>query len=203
MKTDFRNSITSFGGIAVTAPLSLLVGVLLIGFGAREAGIRWMTGLLLCWVLIAAGKLVFIPCGHLLSWLHLRSPSGHMAGAVALYGGLAVLLARSQLAPVWRRLAIIAGLALSILIGLSRVQLHAHTVPEVLAGVLPGAVLPALLARGKGNLPLLRWRSVLATGVAASILILTITLPRSGFTPEHWISTVAKSLASSLLICRR
>ncbi len=63
------------------------------------------------------------------------SPSGHTASAAVVYGGLAWLLLRRAAGPV---AAACAAVLPAIVIGWSRLALHAHTVPEVVVGALIG-----------------------------------------------------------------
>lgn len=69
-------------------------------------------------------------------------PSGHSAGAIALYATLGFLLAR-ELPGRGRAIALGTGIALAIGVGLSRVYLGAHYPTDVLAGWITGAGLAA------------------------------------------------------------
>jgi undecaprenyl-diphosphatase len=62
-------------------------------------------------------------------------PSGHAAGAAAVYGMLACLLLRAA-APRWHLAVILAGTGLIAAIGVSRVLLRAHYASDVAAGWL-------------------------------------------------------------------
>lgn len=79
-------------------------------------------------------------------------PSGHSATAVAVYGTLAFLFART--APRELRVGILAtGVVLSLLIAASRVYLGVHYPTDVIAGWVTGAAVSAatcaLLLRGR------------------------------------------------------
>jgi undecaprenyl-diphosphatase len=74
-------------------------------------------------------------------------PSGHALCSMAIYGALALILARSLRRPVARGLVVGAGLGLAVLIGLTRIYLGVHYPIDVLAGWTAGLAC-ALLARG-------------------------------------------------------
>jgi membrane-associated phospholipid phosphatase len=59
----------------------------------------------------------------------ITSPSGHTAAATFVYGGMIVLITRSRIAA-----SLAIGAALAVLFGLSRIMVHAHTMPDVLIG---------------------------------------------------------------------
>ena len=75
------------------------------------------------------------PSNALLQTLGLSFPSGHAMLAVTFYGCLAWLLARHFGRPGWATTLLIWAL----LIGLTRVYLHAHYATDVLAGFAGGA----------------------------------------------------------------
>jgi membrane-associated phospholipid phosphatase len=72
-------------------------------------------------------------------------PSGHSLVSLAVYGSIALLLARRVRSPGWRAL-LFAGTALLVLaIGFSRLYLGVHFLSDVLAGYAAGAAWLALL----------------------------------------------------------
>ena len=64
-------------------------------------------------------------------------PSGHSMASAAVYGSVAVLVARA--CPAWERLALTSAAALVLLIGTSRIFLGVHWPTDVLAGWAGGA----------------------------------------------------------------
>jgi undecaprenyl-diphosphatase len=91
-------------------------------------------------VLNALLKLLFHRPRPELAFVHLDTysfPSGHAAGSAAVYGLLAVLVARG-LAPWGRWLVGLGTTALLLAIGFSRLYLGAHYLSDVLAGLALG-----------------------------------------------------------------
>lgn len=72
-------------------------------------------------------------------------PSGHSANAVA-YTAIALALLPLLPGRRSRAVAVLAGLALTVLVGVSRVRLHAHYITDVLGGWALGAAVFALAA---------------------------------------------------------
>jgi len=71
-------------------------------------------------------------------------PSGHTLNSTVAFGLAAVVAWRSPLRPAWRRIALVAGLAVPFLVGLSRIALGVHYPSDVLAGWLAGLAFVAL-----------------------------------------------------------
>jgi membrane-associated phospholipid phosphatase len=73
-------------------------------------------------------------------------PSGHTLNSTATYGLLALVTWRARLRASVRRLAVVAGIVLPALIGLSRIALGVHWPSDVVGGWLLGTMLVALAA---------------------------------------------------------
>jgi membrane-associated phospholipid phosphatase len=72
-------------------------------------------------------------------------PSGHALVSLAVYGAIALILAR-RVSTTWRRAALFGGAALLVgAIGFSRLYLGVHFLSDVLAGFAAGAAWLALL----------------------------------------------------------
>jgi hypothetical protein len=143
---DGLHRLTDLADQAVVLPVIIAVLLLLLGVGERRAALLWVVavGVSLGGVLLA--KIGFIACGRLVPALNMESPSGHTAASAAVYGGILVLAMQSRLSA--GRSQLILGallLALVFAIGVSRVLLHAHTVPEAALGGLIGLLAPAIL----------------------------------------------------------
>lgn len=81
-------------------------------------------------------------------------PSGHASGSMLVYGLLAYVVVRST-SPAWHIPAALAGVALIIFVGSSRVLLQVHYLSDVLAGYASAAAWVAICVAA---LETVRWR---------------------------------------------
>jgi acid phosphatase len=137
--------VTDLGAAAVLVPLVLAAG---LGWRWRRGSWRPLAllgaGAAGAWVVQVAVKQLVErprpPTGLALSHaIGFAFPSGHATDAAAVYGMLAVLLARPGRRGV-RVAALAAAFGLVALVGLSRVYLGVHWLTDVLAGVGIGAI---------------------------------------------------------------
>ncbi len=128
--------VTTFGLIAVVGPGVLIGAAILVRRGERVRAAALVAGAAITWVGWNIAKAAVDrprPPEPLVHTTSSSFPSGHAANAVAwLALGIALtpLLARRGA----RIAAIGAGLALTVLVGLSRVYLRAHYLSDVLGG---------------------------------------------------------------------
>ena len=73
-------------------------------------------------------------------------PSGHTLNSTVTYGLLALVAWRSRLPLAVRRAALVFGVTIPLLVGLSRIALGVHWPTDVLAGWLAGVAFVALAA---------------------------------------------------------
>ena len=127
-------AITDCGDLAILLPIAaVLTGwVLLIDKPGIIKG--WFVALALCIGGTGILKIYFFACPPL-SDLH--SPSGHTSLSTLVYGSLTLAVAASL--TDWRRwLMVAAGTIFVVGIGISRIILQAHSIPEVLLGSVLG-----------------------------------------------------------------
>ncbi len=162
--------LTDFADQAVVLPVALIVGLVLVRSGWRRGALAWAVAVAGTLAATLAVKLIFNACGHLVLSGMLRSPSGHVAGAAAVYGGLAALAVRRSAYRV--QAALCAAVTVAAAIGASRLVLGVHTMPEVLAGagLGVGAALAFALWADWPPLPLRFGRLALAVAVMAMLL---------------------------------
>jgi membrane-associated phospholipid phosphatase len=138
----------------------------------------WRRGALV-WLLVVAGtffatltfKLMFLTCSPLFGPIDIHSPSGHVAAATVVSGGLAAMLTR-------RRASILPVAVLAaIVIGLSRLILGLHSLPEVAVGALIGLAGAVALLRFAGTPPRLQIAPIFAVIVVVAALFHGLHLP--------------------------
>lgn len=165
------NYLTDFADQAVILPVVLAVCAALWWHGWHRGAVIWLAVVGATFAAVLAGKLVFLGCSPVFSVLNLYSPSGHVAAATVVGGGLAVLLTGRL------RSAMPAALVAAIVIGISRLVLHDHTVPEVLVGGLIGMAGAAALMHLTGPPPRLRIKPLLATILITALIFHGLRLP--------------------------
>jgi membrane-associated phospholipid phosphatase len=191
--------LTDFGDATLILPAALLLALYFWASGARRVAFAWLTALAASILLISLSKLAFQSCDEWLgaSEIEIHSPSGHVAFATILYGGVAWLLSKGQ-TPTLR---IATGLAAATMIGIiamSRVALHYHTVPEVLAGFALGAAgiwVFHLLSRRCADIHLPS-RGALAVFAALALLSHGYHIDA-----ERWIAQIASTLRTDGELC--
>ena len=146
----FWNLVTRLGEAQILLPAALMVA---LWFGWRERSTRlavvWLVGLFAAVMVTTASKVAFLGWG--LGWpaLDFTGVSGHSMFAAAIYPltGVAIASALTGLgAARWRGLGLAAGIALALLVGVSRVAVEAHSWSEVVAGLLVGGAATAVAA---------------------------------------------------------
>ena len=142
--------VTRLGEAQIMVPAALMVA---LWFGWRERSMRlsvvWLLGLFAAVTVTTASKVAFLGWG--LGWpaLDFTGVSGHSMFAAAIYPmtGVAIASALSGLrAARWQGLGLAAGVALALLVGVSRVAVEAHSWSEVMAGWLVGGAATAVAA---------------------------------------------------------
>ena len=115
---------------------------------------------------MAVLKFVFFTCSRLLGDTGIHSPSGHTASAAVIMGGALLLFLRGRLPGL---ILALIPLSLAILFGITRLAVHAHSLPEVIVGGCIGLIGAAVLAVLAGPRPAMpSWPAAFA---AVAILV--------------------------------
>ncbi len=175
---SFWRLLTRLGEAQILLPVAAMSILSLVHQrqGQALAG-RWLATLAAAVVLTTASKVAFIGWGIGWSALDFTGISGHAMFAAAVYPLLLATLApaTSRVAP-W--LAMAAGAALALLVGVSRVTVHAHSWSEVVAGLtLGGAV--SVISLMRGHLSECRFKVWVPTATAAWLLVMPVHAPAS------------------------
>jgi membrane-associated phospholipid phosphatase len=158
--------VTNFADQAVALPLAIAIAMTLGVLG-------WWRGLLGWLVAVGAvfASMLLLKAGSLMArdafgTTVLGSPSGHVAAACVVYGGLAVLLLRDR-APNLLVVAITA--AVTAIIGMTRVVVHAHTPAEAVVGAIVGSLGVVALFFMSGQRPALKLWPLAAVALAVMV----------------------------------
>ncbi len=155
-------AITDLADQAVILPLVLVVALAWLAQGRRRAAAVWLLAVCATFAVMLALKLFFLGCPGVSS---LRTPSGHVAAAAIMAGGLAMLLSSRR----WPVLP--AALLAALVIGWTRLALGEHTLHEVLVGALVGLAGVLALLRFAGPLPPQRFAPRIALAALAVVLV--------------------------------
>jgi membrane-associated phospholipid phosphatase len=194
--------IGNLGHSAILFPASLIVFGCLLWLGRRADAIAFAAALTAGVLATLVAKLTIYTCEPRTPWLGIESPSGHASFSAAFYGCIALLAGAGR--PLWQRIGVYGVTILFVvLVGLSRIVVEVHTVPDVIAGTGIGAaaVLLFQMLRGPPR-PIVIPLRVIALGVPASaVLVVTILIFARHWTPEGFIERVGSRLDRALGVC--
>lgn len=172
-------------------PLVLAVAVALLVQGWRRGALTWLVVVGATFAATLAFKLMFLACSPLFGPMDVHSPSGHVAAATVVAGGLAAMLTR-------RRTSILpAAFLAATVIGVSRLVLGMHSFPEVVVGAMIGLAGAAALLRFAGQPPQLKLAPLVAVIVVVAMLFHGLHLPA-----EAAIHHTAYRMARYIPACR-
>jgi undecaprenyl-diphosphatase len=129
-------AITTFGGAAIRAPFAVAGAIWLYASGRRREAIAFTLAVASAALALPPIKLLFARVRPDLIWQLVTEkkasfPSGHALGAAITFPLLGVFSGRAAL--------VVAGIAVALAIGLSRVFLGVHWLSDVVGGWLLGA----------------------------------------------------------------
>ena len=142
--------VTDFADQAVVLPLAGMVALVLGVLGWWRGLLAWVAAVVATLGVILVLKLACVALWQDFDWGSPASPSGHVASACVVYGGLAVLLLRGVV-PMPVLAAIPLGVAAAM--AYTRLELMVHDMAEVVVGAGVGAVGVLLLASLAGPRP--------------------------------------------------
>lgn len=184
--------ITDFADQALILPLVLAIAVSLLSQGWRRGALAWLLAVFMTFAAMVGLKLVFLACAASLGIGDLRTPSGHVAAATVVAGGLAALVPRRRAIV----LAFAAGAA--IVIAGSRLALGMHSLPEVVLGAVVGlGGAWALLVLAGSPPPGLNVRRIAVVAAAVAVVFHGLHLPA-----EAHIRSTAWRFAHILAVCQ-
>jgi membrane-associated phospholipid phosphatase len=163
--------LTDFADQAVIIPLVLAVAVALAVQGWRRGAMVWLLVVAATFLATLTFKVMFLACSPLFGPIDVHSPSGHVAAATVVSGGLAAMFTR-------RRNSILpAAVLAALVIGVSRLVLGMHSLPEVIVGAVIGLAGAVALLRFAGPPPRLQIAPLVLVVVVVAGLFHGLHLP--------------------------
>ncbi|MNC14152.1 PAP2 superfamily protein [compost metagenome] len=144
---NFWEGLSSLGDSRVLLPLS---AVLLLSLAAPQRPMKWRWAITIAAValLTLTSKIAFMGWGVGIASLDFTGISGHAAMSSTIYPTALWMLAcgRSQRPWAWA----LAGVGLALAIAVSRLPLRAHSVSEIVAGLILGLLATLAVLRSQG-----------------------------------------------------
>ena len=131
------NRFTNLGDLAVMLPMAASIAIWLAAQKKFTSSLRWILAFGSAGLLVAISKIAFIGWGIGSRDFDFTGISGHTMLATATLPTLLFLLARAW-RPRHTRLALAIGWLAGAAIGYSRVEVHAHSLSEVVLGFACG-----------------------------------------------------------------
>ena len=132
--------ISFFGDSAVVLPTMLATLIILFLIKPfRTLALQWGALFAATGLVVTLSKLAFMGWGIGIAALNFTGFSGHAALSMAFWPVFLWVIACAVSSQI-RKVAAVAGVLLALLIGYSRLEVHAHSLSEVLAGLALGAV---------------------------------------------------------------
>lgn len=161
------HTLTGTGDLAVLVPLIATLSIWLLLVRQPRALCWWGIAAAICAGATAILKIYFYVCPLASDF---SNPSGHTSLSTLVYGTLTLIISRSTFG--WRRHVIVLfGGAVVFAIGMSRIVIQVHSLPEVLVGWFIGCFALWIFAREFDLREYPHWR-----GLIAACAILTVSL---------------------------
>lgn len=183
--------LTRLGSVSLCAPVFAVTAWGLWRCGQQEAVRRWLLAVLAAVTLTLISKILFFGWGVGIAALDFTGVSGHALLSASILPVLGGFLCRRR-DEAFSHPGAAGGLLLAAVVAVSRVQLSAHSVSEVIPAWLLGAAV-TFLAAGGARQPVVRSRWLV---VAACLLLGAFSPTMSGYLPSHqWEIRIALLLS--------
>lgn len=133
-------TITNYGGINMMAPAAVAITAWLVSARAWRLAVWWLALFTTGLAVVVASKIAFFGWGMGIRSLDFTGFSGHSMRATAVVPVLFFLLLQKA-PPLARATGVLLGLLFGVMVGISRLVLHAHSVSEAVAGCMLGALI--------------------------------------------------------------
>lgn len=177
--------ISFFGDSTVLLPsAAALFIVLMLRKTSRLLAWQWSLLFGITGAIVCASKLAFMGWGLGIRKLDYTGFSGHSALSAAFWPIFLWLLS-ARFSAGWQKAAVATGYILAAVVGYSRLVIHAHSVSEVIAGLLLGAAGSALFLLLQKRTSDCDYKTVPWGGIACLVMVPLILLHSGSKAPTQ------------------
>ena len=166
MGSPFWHWLTRFGESGIVIPMAAVLVVFLVASARNlRPAFVWLVPLGLAVAVTTASKIAFIGFGIGIAAIDFTGFSGHSMFAAAVYPVIAMcLLMKTRVR--WQLLGVAAGYALAVMVSVSRLEVGAHSVSEVVLGFIIGGAASLTAIVWLDHLPRARYAGAFAVALA-------------------------------------
>ncbi|CAG2140144.1 hypothetical protein LMG31506_02184 [Cupriavidus yeoncheonensis] len=191
---SFWPLVSRLGESTYLLPGALLVALWLWHRGKARTALRWLAGVATVAGLTLVSKLAFLGWGVGIRALDFTGISGHSAMSATMLPVLLYLCA-PQSRPWMARIGAACGVGLALLVGWSRLVLHAHSPSEVVAGLVLGLAVSLAFLSWPGCKVLPRSVGPLAAALVVFTALHTLPLPGASSATHRLVISMATYLS--------
>jgi hypothetical protein len=171
-------------------PIAILLPLYFVLERQAQLARRWVAVLAPALLIVLVSKLAFLRWHIGIPSVQFRGVSGHSFFACSLLPVVIYLLLRNALKSRGRLLCWIAGTAIGVLIGISRVVLNCHFPSEVIAGCTLGAIASAAFL---AESTIAKARFQYQRGLHVALLIVLVTQYGHLAPTDEWLDDIAST----------
>lgn len=169
MPDHIMHLLTYFGDSMLLLPTAVIIALLLRWKNDDKRAVWfWLLAFGCAGLVVSLSKIAFLGFGIGSVRFNFTGFSGHSAMSATLWPVMFWLLS-GRLSSLWRRALLIAGYLIPVIVGISRLELNAHSLSEVIAGLVLGFTLSTAF--------LLSQRTVRPKGFSLAQLCIALLIP--------------------------
>ncbi|KAA5972947.1 MULTISPECIES: phosphatase PAP2 family protein [unclassified Pantoea] len=186
-------TLTYFGDSMLLIPTAVIIALVLPWKSSSQRTVwYWLLAFGLAGLLVSLSKIMFLGFGIGSARFNFTGFSGHSAMSSTLWPVMMWLIS-GRWSTFWRAVTIAIGYAIPLMVGFSRLVIHAHSVSEVLAGLLLGFTLSSAFLISQRR-TVLKGFSALQVGVAFLVPLLLMSHGRVA-TTQQFLERLSVKLA--------
>lgn len=176
-------TLTYFGDSMLLIPTAVIIALVLPWKSDNQRTVwYWLLAFGLAGLLVSISKILFLGFGIGSARFNFTGFSGHSAMSATLWPVM-MWLVSGRWSTLWRLLTIGIGYFIPLMVGFSRLVIHAHSLSEVLAGLMLGFTLSSAFLLSQRDTAL-KGFSLLQIGIAFLVPLLLMSHGRVATTQQ-------------------